>query len=435
MEGEKLIIYSPQSSTRFKYVTEVIFSLVLGIKYEVVTDRSSLASGPDINYSGEVMDCPVHVQPAGLLNTDSIEHIVPEISWSNGVPMLFPSGRKDTFPFDIFSASFYMLSRYEEYLEFHSDLHGRFTGSGSFAGKNGFLKLPVVDLWSIMLGNELNGTIPEAVMHNCSYRALMTFDIDQAFAYRGHGFIRNAGGLIKDAFSRYSNPLHRIGTLAGRKEDPYNLFDYMTEQVKKHHSDAIFFFPVGERSDHDRNPSFRDKGYRSLINHIMRVYETGIHSSYRSSGRQDVLNEEMKRFCDITGSKAAKCRQHWLLLKMPFTYHSFISAGISSDFTMGFADEPGFRAGIARPYPFYDLANERITDFTIVPFQVMDGTLMQYKNLSPDNAIREIDELIGITRKVGGLFVSVWHNTSLTESNGWEGWRRVFEETLRMQQQ
>ena len=435
MEGETLIIYSPQSSPRFEYVAEVIFSLVLGIKFKIVTHRSSLASIPDINYSEEVMECGVQVLPAGLLHSKNIDNMVPDIAWTDGMPVLFPSRNGKNFPFDIFSASFYMLSRYEEYLEFHSDLHGRFTGSGSFAGKNGFLKQPVVDLWSLMLGNEITRFNPDAEMQNNSYRALMTFDIDQAFAFRGHGFFRNAGGLIRDAFSRSSNPLHRIGTLTGKMEDPYNLFDYMTGQVKRHKSDVVFFFPVGERSDHDRNPSFRDKGYRSLINHIGKVYETGIHSSYSSSGRQKVLNEEMNRFFDITGVKPVKCRQHWLLLRLPFTYHSFISAGINSDFTMGFADEPGFRAGIARPYPFYDLVNERITDFTIVPFQVMDGTLMQYKNLSPDNAIREIDELIGITRKVGGLFVSVWHNTSLTESNGWEGWRRVFEETLRMQQQ
>lgn len=430
-----LIIYSPQSSPRFEYVAEVIFSLVLGIKYKIVTDRSALSSTPDINYSEEAIDCGIRVIPAGLLHNTGIEHLSPGILWNDGVPVLFPSGDENAFPFDVFAASFYMLSRYEEYLEYHPDLHGRFTASGSFAGRHGFLKMPVVDMWSMMLGDELARLKPLAERRNDSYRALMTFDIDQAFAYRGHGFIRNTAGVIKDTFTRYSNPVHRIGTLTGKKEDPYNLFGYMTEQVRKHNSDAIFFFPVGERSDHDRNPSFRDKSYRMLINSIKKSYETGIHSSYRSSGRQEVLIEEMTRFRDVTGVTAKKCRQHWLLLRMPSTYRSFISAGINSDYTMGFADEPGFRAGIARPFPFYDLENERITGFIIVPFQVMDGTLMQYKKLSPGNAIKEIKDLIEVTRSVGGLFVSVWHNTSLTESNGWEGWRRVFEETLRMQQQ
>jgi hypothetical protein len=73
------------------------------------------------------------------------------------------------------------------------------------------------------------------------------------------------------------------------------------------------------------------------------------------------------------------------------------------------------------------------TGLTIVPFQVMDGTLRQYLHLPPDKALDVIRTLVKATRKAGGLFVSVWHNTSLTEANGWEGWRRVFEETLSIQ--
>jgi hypothetical protein len=118
---------------------------------------------------------------------------------------------------------------------------------------------------------------------------------------------------------------------------------------------------------------------------------------------------------------------------MPDTYRAFGEAGIRHDYTMGFNDEPGFRAGIARPYPFYDISAERTTGLTIVPFQVMDGTLRQYMHLQPDAALEVIGSLITATRKVGGLFVSIWHNTSLNEGNGWEGWRRVFEETLAMQ--
>ena len=118
---------------------------------------------------------------------------------------------------------------------------------------------------------------------------------------------------------------------------------------------------------------------------------------------------------------------------MPETYQAWESAGIKHDYTMGYADEPGFRAGMARPFHFYDLSRERRTGLSIVPFQVMDGTLRQYRLLTPEASIAVIRSLVNATRRVGGLFVSVWHNTSLSESNGWEGWRKVFEETLALQ--
>ena len=54
-----------------------------------------------------------------------------------------------------------------------------------------------------------------------------------------------------------------------------------------------------------------------------------------------------------------------------------IDAGIAEDYSMGYPDEPGFRAGIARPYYFYDVAEDHQTNLKIFPFQVMDATLYQ----------------------------------------------------------
>jgi hypothetical protein len=428
-----LDIYTPDPTERFKYVAGVILNDILGISFRIISDTSLCAGKVDINYSDDGHISGLKILPSGLLRQKGIEQITPEVSWNGKIPFLFPSHKMADLPFDIFSASFYMLSRYEEYQDFHPDLHGRFTGSGAFASRHGFLKMPVVDLWAKMLGDEMSARNKDILIKENSFQSLMTFDIDQAYAFLGHGYLRNAAGFLKDCFSRYSSPLSRLKALLGRGEDPYDLFNYMTSQVKKYEAKTMFFFPVGERNDHDKNPSWLDGRYRKLIKAISSEYETGVHPSYYSSGRMEVLSGEIAHFNEITGFNATKCRQHWLLLSMPATYRSFIEAGIRIDYTMGFADETGFRAGIARPFLFYDLSREEITDLIVVPFQVMDGTLMQYKGLKPDEAIAEIQSLIDATYEAGGMFVSLWHNTSLTESCGWEGWRRVFEETLRMQ--
>jgi hypothetical protein len=42
-------------------------------------------------------------------------------------------------PFDPLAATFYLVSRYEEYLPFIPDEHGRFPAKQSFAFSNGFL--------------------------------------------------------------------------------------------------------------------------------------------------------------------------------------------------------------------------------------------------------------------------------------------------------
>ena len=98
-----------------------------------------------------------------------------------------------------------------------------------------------------------------------------------------------------------------------------------------------------------------------------------------------------------------------------------------------FPDEPGFRAGIARSFFFYDVTEERQTDLKIVPFQVMDATLYQYKNLDAVASKEIIINLADHIKRVGGQFVSLWHNTSLLETPEWKGWREIFESILQLQ--
>jgi len=101
---------------------------------------------------------------------------------------------------------------------------------------------------------------------------------------------------------------------------------------------------------------------------------------------------------------------------------------------MGYPDEPGFRAGIARPFFFYDVLSDQTTNLRLIPFMVMDVTLSQYKQLGPEESEDVINALIGKVRAVGGLFVSLWHNNSLQEAPEGDGWRRLFESMLKMQQ-
>jgi signal transduction histidine kinase len=119
---------------------------------------------------------------------------------------------------------------------------------------------------------------------------------------------------------------------------------------------------------------------------------------------------------------------------MPHSYRCLIKAGITEDYSMGYPEEPGFRAGIARPFFFYDVAGDIKTNLKIFPFQVMDGTLHQYKKLDAAASEAIIMNLMDQTRKAGGLFVSLWHNTSLLETPEWKSWRDLFESMLQMQQ-
>ena len=432
MATRKLWIYSPDISPRLEYTAGVIFSTILGINYEITSDRRKIGSSPAVNYTGEKVKDQFVVRPCGLLGTTGIDSTRPEVSYVEDMPVLF-AAEGGSIPFDLFSAVFYMLSRYEEYLPYSPDAHGRFPGAASLAHRGGFLRMPVVEIWSRYLALELVKHYPVLTIRHNEYSVVATVDVDQPFAYRSRGFLRSMGGLVKGLAGVGAKPADRLRTMTGEMADPYDSFGYIEEKLKAGGCDAIFFFPTGDQGEYDHNPPFRDHEYGLIIRKYDSMFGSGLHSSYRSAGRLKTLKMEAERFTAITGHHADKVRQHWLLLNMPDTYREFGEAGFRNDYTMGFHDEPGFRAGIARPFPFYDLMNETITSLTVVPFQVMDVTLRQYMHLQPAAALEVVSSLITATRRVGGLFVSIWHNTSLNEGNGWEGWRHVFEEMLDMQ--
>jgi hypothetical protein len=190
MGTKKLMIYSPDITPRLEYVAGVVFSTILGIEYEITGDRRKIGNNPCIIYSGEKVKDQFVIRPSGLVSAAGITDIVPAVSYIGDMPVLFVTD-EGSLPFDVFSAAFYMLSRYEEYLPFAPDAHGRFSGAASAAFRGGFLQMPVVDIWERYLAAELVKHYPVITIRHNEYKPLLTIDVDQPYAYRSRGFLRS----------------------------------------------------------------------------------------------------------------------------------------------------------------------------------------------------------------------------------------------------
>ena len=181
MATRKLWVYSPDVSPRLEYTAGVIFSTVLGLNYEITTDRRKIGGSPAVIYSNEKVKDQFVIRPSGLLDKTGIEQVMPEVSFAEDMPVLF-AAEGGSIPFDLFSAVFFMLSRYEEYLPFSPDAHGRFPGASSLAHRGGFLRLPVVEIWSRYLAIELVRRYPVLTIRHNEYSAIVSVDVDQPFA-------------------------------------------------------------------------------------------------------------------------------------------------------------------------------------------------------------------------------------------------------------
>jgi len=124
-----LLIHVPKLTNRLGYTLNVVFNHLLHAEYSITTDAQYYLQYGDakLSYGQERLDDSLFVKCHPLLFETTIEEQEPRAECVDGQWILFPVyGKKLDFSFDLFAAVFYMVTRYEEYLPHHEDIHGRF---------------------------------------------------------------------------------------------------------------------------------------------------------------------------------------------------------------------------------------------------------------------------------------------------------------------
>lgn len=421
-----MLIYVDQISERLLYTLHFVFN-IHGCSVEITNDklRFQAEKKHKLNYSTWPLKEVTQLLPAQLLFDEQIDSTlkVSTQNWNN-VPCLAFNGVVDPL-----AAIFYVLSRYEEYNSENLDKHGRFEAKNSIQAKNGWLQQQIVERWIVAFFETYIPENLEVLDNNKDCLFIPSFDIDNTFAYKWkegwRTWLSNTKDFVKQNKTR---KIERKLVQEGKQVDPYDCYDYLTT-IAKTEPETRFFWLLGDFAEFDKNISWSDPRHQQLIQSFHKIAKVGLHPSYGSNQLQKKLKEEKDRLKQIIGEEPVESRQHFLKLKMPQTYRRLIEVGFERDFTMGFAEEPGFRAGTARPHFFFDIEQNCTTNLEIIPFAYMDGTLNEYLGLSIEKAKEKVDELVIEVKHYGGNFCCVWHNETIAEAGRWKGWRTVFEHT------
>ena len=429
-----LFIYIPKITSRHKYIFKLFFYEIYHIKFQLTENEAEFKAfdGAKLNYSNNSFEDEIFIESVGLLNEKGINQQDINVSFENEIPIFFQSQSKASMSFDIFSASFYLVSRYEEYLPFVKDVHQRFQAESSLAFKNDFLQKPVINIWAKILVEKISRKYPNLELTSSSYKYISTIDIDNVFYYLEKGFVRSIAGLLSAVLSGdFKSIQERVSVLLGKEKDPYDTFDFQLKLQKEFNLEVIYFILLGDYGLNDKNISFTKRKFQLLIKRLADYAQIGIHPSYGSNTNSERLPKEIKRLESITKREVTKSRQHFLKLTLPETYNQLADLGITDDYTMGYASAIGFRASICSVFTFYNLDTEKILPIKIHPFAVMDATLLYYLKLSPEQSFTQISELIHEVKNVNGTFISLWHNDTFSNYKQWEGWKNVYTEMIK----
>ena len=412
-----LNVYIEDISPRVGWVFKLVFEDLLGLNLNMTSDSSalSLSEQPVLNYSTAEASHLLSVTPYGLLSETGLRSQDITMGQYESLPVFFSTGGGDM-PFDPFSMIFYLVSRYEEYLPFQADAHGRFPHTESLAYKEGFLDIAIVNRLALKLKDLLLQKFPELEFNCPGHRFIPTIDVDIAFAHLGKGFVRTYGSMAKLILKRdFKEISGRIKTMKGKAEDPYDNFDFLLSAFSRHALEPVFFILAGTPGPYDRNLSLRNKLFADLLKNLSERADIGVHPSYGAGNYPRKIEIEISRIADVTGREVSKSRQHFVRMKFPDTYDALIQNGIREDYSMGYASISGFRAGIASPFRFYNLREEKEASLMVYPFMFMDTTLDDYMKLEPEEYLNAVIPLIEEVKAVGGTLIAIWHNYALAD--------------------
>ncbi len=425
-----MFIYTDNITPRFQFTAEFIGRELMGDRFVISSEKQKFIDtrGPKINYTNEritTQEC--WIKPHSILFENEIrDQSLVCIDWE-GEKAFFQT--ESDLPFDIFAATFYLLSRYEEYLPHKKDIYGRYGFENSLAYKEGFLEIPLVNEWLFHFREWMNNKFPGADLRTPAFSFLPTYDIDEAWSYKYKNPVRRLGAAVKNFFKGETNLVkERRRVLSGEVPDPFDSYSWMDSLHENSGLRPYYFFLVAEKTGkYDRNILPHETALQELIKAHAKKYDIGIHPSWQSGDDSTLLKREMELLESISEKKITASRQHFIRFTLPETYRELLNAGIRKDFSMGYGSINGFRASVASPFYWYDLEKEIKTDLLLFPFCFMDANAFFEQKLLPAEALEEMLEYRRRLKRTGGMMIIIWHNTFLGTAELFKGWKETYE--------
>jgi len=371
-------------------------------------------------------------------------HIPESISFSENrftseknIPILFGTDELDiqntgiVCGLDLFAASFFMLTRWEEHVITDRDRHGRVPDSLQYAVKYGISERPIVNEYAQML-KQMIGYLGVEIREKHVYKPFITHDIDFFLRYDTvFKMLKAVAGdilkrkSIKEAIQTIRNYLN---IKKGKQNDPYDTFDWLMQQSESVGLKSIFYFIPSLPGEPDAHYSILDVKLIDTIKKILRNGHTvGIHGAYRSYKNRKQYEEEIGRF--PRGVNLEENRQHFLRYQNPETWQMLHDVGIKIDSSIGYIERVGFRAGTCYEYPLFNVMTRKRLGVTERPLIVMEQALR--KQISDfETFYIKILEFRETVQKYSGTFVILWHNTNFNIKE-WRGYSDLYERLIK----
>lgn len=407
-----LLIYTHKITPRLTYTFKHVCKRMLGLSVTFTSKVEDFVAhdGPKLSYTHKQLGNEMHISAVELLFEQGVMDVDVQVSDWDGVPCFFISKNTEVaLPYDIFGATFYLLSRYEEYLPHVKDTKGRFPATESIAYKNHFLEYPVIDIWVSKFKDVLLHNFPNSIKQSSTFKTKVIIDVPQVYAYKKVGFLRTLGGYGRDFINfRLKQNFARTQVLLGLRKDPYDMFSWLVNVQKQASTRFKVFFELGDYTEESKNIKYSKRSFQSLIKMVGDYSSVGLLVSKSATESISMLKEEKRRIEQITNRPLQHARISDYRITLPYSYRDLLDQEVTEDYTMGYPDTPGFRASTCTPFLFYDLDYEIQTPLLLHPFCIHIKEIINSDNQTINTI--NLEELRNSVKMVNGVFIVAFSN-------------------------
>ncbi len=425
-----LLIYTQKLTPRISYIFKHVCLRILGIEvvFTSVIEEFIAHVGPKISYGKKPLGNELFFQSYGLLEQQGLEAIDFSVKKWGETFGFFSVSNSSALPFDIFSASFYMITRYEEYLPHVKDEVGRFMASESLAFKEGFLHQPIVDIWAYIFKDKLLEAFPELPFPQKKLIIHPVIEAAQPYAYKQKGIFRSFVGFVNSLFKgKFRNLVDHTQVLLGIKRDPLDTFKWIVNKATRSDFNLTVFFLLGNALSFNESMNTHRQKFKLLIKFVSDYKDVGLIFSFNSLSNYEMQKSEKRRMEEITNRSLVNTMNSEFLVNLPDIYRHLVELEVKRDFTMVFRDTIGFRAGTCTPFLFYDLDYEIKTPL-IIHSAAMTTLAFQKKYAS--DIEKTVNTAIAAVAKVNGTFTMIFSNKDFASTENNKVWRNIFSEKL-----
>ena len=400
--------------------------LEIPISFTSSLDAFVAFSGPKFSYAPHPLGQEFHVYASGFLTEQGISYQELKKGEWRGLQVLFAHKNSSRIPFDIFAASFYCLSRYEEYLPHLKDEDNRYPAVASWLTSANCLETPLVDAWAAAFLKELQREFPDLTLSEKEIDSPIRpfFTITSPFKYLYKPSLTKLGQWLQSVWHlNLWDALEQCLVELRLLRDPFDTYDQMIPVLSKGKVKPAFYFLFAQKPYEGIATAIYNTKLQALIKGVSDDFPVSVLLSHHSQQGAEELAYELNNVKQLIHRPILRARFHRGIGTLAEGYAKLLEQEVHHDLSMGYEEEIGYRASTAVPFYYYDLENEYQTPLLLHPIVATEKGL---RMLTSKGAFDKLEKLLEAHPTRTGKQRVAFSNTIWQDEESNQSWRQRF---------